>query len=159
MEMTFDQLYDYDWFAISTDGYIAHFATGGTGAIPDKLHRNPDLIQQIKVSLIASLSPSSDYIINPNLESYRPKELLGGIDVYLSSYIQMASLGLFSFDTLQDDDMPSSYYLVAEPRTPIHIQQLPHSVQEMLAEFHLASLNLADKELGIVFPAIRESRL
>jgi hypothetical protein len=48
---------------------------------------------------------------------------------YLTSFVNMASTGLFSYDTFLSG--PGKYYLVAFPERPIHINQLPLEIRDL----------------------------
>ena len=52
-------------------------------------------------------------------------------DWYLRSFVAMASAGLFSYNT-HTDGRTTDYFLVAYPKSPLQVDQLPSEVRDLV---------------------------
>jgi hypothetical protein len=83
-----------------------------------------------------NLPEISDVIINPELNNILIKVFGSGVNErYLKDYVLMARKGLFSFDkTYPNNFMDPYYHLVATPRTPLDLKDIPDSIMSLLAK-------------------------
>jgi hypothetical protein len=117
---------DLDWFSSYEDGSLAHFATGGSGAIPRKIRESIDNYE-ITYDYFNSLGVLSDFeIIENNLPSFLTEEQRA---LYLQSFINMAAKGLYSYDIRRED---GSYKLIARPNFRLTCEQLPEAIKSVI---------------------------
>ncbi|MHA7845173.1 hypothetical protein [Serratia sp. D1N4] len=117
---------DLDWFSSYGDGSLAHFATGGSCAIPGKVRDSIDNYEII-YDYFNSLGVVSDIeIVENNLPSFITEEQRAR---YLQSFINMAAKGLFSYDIRRED---GSYRLIARPKFRLTYEQLPEEVKNII---------------------------
>lgn len=117
---------DLDWFAAFYNGELAHFASGGTTAVPEKISDSIKNYEKL-YDYFFDLEKRCDIeIIEDNLP-----EFLNQIkrEQYLRSYIDAASRGLFSYDVNYEDN---SYFLVAKPLSPLSLRELPKNIKEIV---------------------------
>lgn len=121
---------DWDWFAVDAEGKIGHFTTAGMRALP----RTVKLDREAALGLIdyfEKAPKSIPYVVRPEVE----RDADGWPDDaarswYLKDFIEMASTGLFSYDTHTDGR--SDYFLVAFPKYPLHVDQLPQEIRDLV---------------------------
>ena len=102
---------EFDWFAVDSAGYIAHFSTAGFGPVP---------IIILETFSTADLLPDEILRLSPQSGA------VGHLPGDLTDWLSMAARGLHSFDW-QHWDGP--YRRAATPETPRHIATLPEPVQ------------------------------
>ena len=123
---------DIDWF-FKIGGRNIHVASNG-GKIPDFVN---DILrlrnEQAKVSMLESLVPLKNIIVNQNVVDGRIQETLKNVSVYqydgissdtlkeayLKSFKEMASKGFYSYDRVLGED--SKYILVCFPSEEVDL--------------------------------------
>lgn len=115
---------DLDWFLSGQDGFLAHFATGGKGPIPEKIRESIDNYELI-YDYFYSLEPLSDVeVIEYNLPDFSDEEQRSR---YLKSFIEMSRKGLFSYDYRNDE-----YKLISKPLYPLRYSVLPDDIKGVI---------------------------
>ncbi|WP_390456100.1 hypothetical protein, partial [Chryseobacterium sp. Alg-005] len=119
------QTLDIDWFF--TDNEDIAFVASAGGKLPEtiaKLDKDNGLSKYFR-----DLSEVSEVIINPSLEFIIQKV----DDNYLSDFLSMAKKGLYTFDkTILNNFSDTSYHLVASPKTPLKMKDLPENILKLL---------------------------
>lgn len=123
---------DWDWYAVDEFGVIGHFTTAGFRKLPAVIKGDFEAAEKC-IHYFDEAQARSAYSVSGDLE----KEV-GAFkgdqerQRYLQSFAQMAERGLFSFDTKPLGSGPGWYYLVASPRHPLHIDELPPEIAELV---------------------------
>lgn len=125
MDGEFLEFNDLDWFAVCGDGFVAHFATGGKGIVPEIVKESIEKYEVVYDYFYSIDKKEEVYIIDNNIPDFsNPVQC----DRYLESFVNMAERGLFSHD-VQDD---GTYKLIARPKTGITFSDLPEVIKSML---------------------------
>ncbi len=123
---------DLDWFLSSQDGFLAHFATGGKGSVPEKIRESIDNYELI-YDYFYSLEPLSDVeVIEYNLPDFSDEERRSR---YLKLFIEMSRKGLFSYDYRND-----KYKLISKPISPLRYSVLPDDIKGII---YISSENIS----------------
>lgn len=123
---------DLDWFLSSQDGFLAHFATGGKGPVPDKIRESIDNYELI-YDYFYSLEPLSDVeVIKCNLPDFSDEKQRS---CYLKSFIEMSRKGLFSYDYRNGE-----YKLISKPQCPLRYSVLPDDIKGII---YISSENIS----------------
>jgi hypothetical protein len=122
---------DWDWYASDQEGMIGHFATAGCRSLPRSVKQDRDAALRLIHYFDVEAPKSTSYIVRPGAEADEGgwKDDLTR-EQCLKSFVDMASAGLFSYDTFLVQ--PDSYYLVALPDKPIYINQLPEEIRSLV---------------------------
>jgi hypothetical protein len=122
---------DMDWFF--TDGEYVGFMASGGGKLPDSVAQSEEK-RQILARYFRNLPEISEAAISPELNNILIKILGSGVDErYLEDYLLMARKGLFSYDkTYPNHFMDPSYHLVAMPKSPLHLKDIPDHIMVLL---------------------------
>jgi hypothetical protein len=137
---------DLDWFAVDRYGNLAHFATGGQGAIPRHEALSVDGLIHTSQLVKLSLFPITIPQVSPSLE-----RRLGTMDGekkerYLHSFMEFTKRGLFSFDYIHGVGRPQGYSIVARPAKPAHLADCPDNLQSLLQQIVFERLSFASAE-------------
>ncbi|UCZ75080.1 hypothetical protein LHK94_19110 [Dickeya zeae] len=123
---------DLDWFSSSRDGFLAHFATGGKGGIPDKVRELIDHYELIH-DYFYSLGTLSDVtVIEYNTPDFLDEKQRSR---YLKSFIEMSQRGLFSYDYRDGE-----YKLISRPQCPLRYSVLPDDIKGII---YISSENIS----------------
>lgn len=115
---------DLDWFLSGQDGFLAHFATGGKGPVPEKIRESIDNYELI-YDYFYSLEPLSDVeVIEYNLPDFLDEKQRSR---YLKSFIEMSRKGLFSYDYRNGE-----YKLISKPQYPLSYNVLPDDIKGVI---------------------------
>ncbi|QHP79219.1 hypothetical protein EO763_04225 [Pectobacterium odoriferum] len=125
MDEEFLESNDLDWFSAYQDGYIAHFATGGKGIVPESVKSSTENYEVIYDYFYAFDKTSEIEIVGDNLPSFSNEAQRNR---YLKSFIDMAERGLFSHDVKDD----GTYKLIARPNKGISYSNLPDVIKNIL---------------------------
>ncbi|WP_368185457.1 hypothetical protein [Aestuariibius sp. HNIBRBA575] len=106
---------DIDWFAVDTEGKIAHFATGGVGFLPAETGKDLQAADAAFDVLFAANETTSTIIIEENLPIFSSDEKRSQ---YITAFENMAKRGYFSYDVADPSVQNSHYVLVAAPIKP-----------------------------------------
>lgn len=121
------EVYDFDWFAVDTDGHLIHFASGG-GKLPNSVSASREDLEQLNAYFLSSSIISAPARINPNLA--QTVKNISDIHRYTESSIEYSQRGLFSFSKteLTHPHSNNSYHLVAYPEKPLSLAELPDTI-------------------------------
>ncbi|NDJ59339.1 hypothetical protein GWD52_20580 [Enterobacteriaceae bacterium 4M9] len=123
---------DLDWFLSGQDGFLAHFATGGKGPVPEEIRESIDNYELI-YDFFYSLKPLSDVeVIEYNLPDFSDEKQQCR---YLKSFVEMSRKGLFSYDYRNGE-----YKLISKPQTPLNFALLPDDIKEII---YISSRNIS----------------
>ncbi|MGZ3754697.1 MAG: hypothetical protein ACXVAY_03175 [Mucilaginibacter sp.] len=135
---------DIDWFF--TNGKEVGFVASGGGILPKSVSKRSFDEIELLATYFRGLPKTSKTIIDTNL-----KEVItsgNNTNEYLSSFIEMAEKGFFSFDkSVINRFSDTNYHLVATPINPLKFDDLPSEISKILAETKInsnieASLNI-----------------
>jgi hypothetical protein len=127
------EIYDFEWFALDKEGLVGHFATGGCGAMPTSVASSRENLRKVTDFFRNMCSAKSSTQVSQELDEHVDlKNSAAAREVYLRSYVEMASRGLFSYDCMRSPKRPTGYFLVAKPLTPLQVSSLPHEISEIL---------------------------
>ncbi|BDR54510.1 hypothetical protein KIMH_06210 [Bombiscardovia apis] len=128
MDDDFIESNDLDWFASFSDGYLAHFTSGGTNLIPEKVKCCLESYE-IVYNYFANLKGNYEFeIIEENLPHFDDSTKR---NQYISSFIDAAAKGLFSYNRNFND---GRYFLIAKPLNPLLLNDLPENISNKLNE-------------------------
>ena len=104
--------YDYDWFALDRDGFVGHFASGGSSLMPESLLK-------------------SDEVYGMVLHFIRSLPILGKASVVtrrkirLQTFESMAEKGLYSFNCgVTRFSLLQRYEVIARPTIPLTVHSI-----------------------------------
>jgi hypothetical protein len=124
---------DWDWYAVDQLGAIGHFTTAGFRRLPGAIKGDFEAAEKCAQYFFDEAQVRTAYSVSDDLENEvgtfkDDKER----QRYLHSFAQMAERGLFSFDTKPLGGGPGRYYLVASPRNPLCVDELPPEIAELV---------------------------
>lgn len=138
MDHEFLELHDLDWFASSLDGTVMHFATGGSGFVPDFVRQSISNHEEA-FDYVLSRSVGCVEIVESNLPDFNS-------DIqrqrYLESFSEMAGRGAFSYDASNDRE----YKLIAKPVVPLRLSDLPKHVKHCVFQSSMQPLGIVRPE-------------
>ena len=119
---------DWDWFAVDATGTIGHFTSAGMRKLPTSVKRDNEAALLL-IEYFASAPKRSEYVVSveADIDSKNVKDR----EWYLRSFVAMAEVGLFSYNTYVDR-LSAEYFLVASPKSPLYIDDVPSEVGELL---------------------------
>jgi hypothetical protein len=123
---------DWDWFAVDPSGAIGHFTSAGRRRLPISVKADNEAALRL-IDYFDSAPKKSEYVVTVEAEL----DLKNGKnrEWYLRSFVAMAAVGLFSYNTYVD--RPSTeYFLVARPKSPLRVNDVPLEVGELLRRTH-----------------------
>jgi hypothetical protein len=121
---------DWDWFAVDESGAVGHFTTAGMRKLPCSVKADNGAALRL-IDYFDHAPKQFDYVVQVQAEI--DAGILKDIrdrNWYLRSFVAMASAGLFSYDT-HTEGPTTDYFLVAYPKSPLHVDQLPSEVREL----------------------------
>lgn len=137
-------VFDLDWFAVDSEGYVGHFATGGQGGVPTSVRSSKPRLDRL-VTYFKTVAPSTGRgCLAATIQEYKnadPNKL------NLSLFFHMASRGLYSFDVILGQPRPCPYTIIARPESPIQVADLPQEIQEELKRTRSATIRFAESLL------------
>lgn len=99
---------EFDWFATDERGHVAQFLAAGDPHVPAAALASEELLEAVHVW------------IDVRPEAEEPNALEGGFDEHLTPPQRR---GAYVYDHVPGE--PGVYRLVAAPRTPIRLEELP----------------------------------
>jgi hypothetical protein len=159
-----EEVNDYDWFAVDSEGQVGHFTTGGMGKLPRAVAASSDDLRLITGFFRSTLSPSTEARLAPKAREAannanwrkgwtRPMDAKAALGHCFQDFMQMASRGLYSFDHSYALDCNSPrtrpcplYYRIAIPTKPLHAIDLPMNVQTILNRFVFAESDFSNDD-------------
>lgn len=135
---------DLDWFALDEKGQIAHFATAGRGPVPKyMLKKNIYRLHQFfhkKAEKISEVLESRDWFKYENVNT-KDKEIKSR---YLSSFMEIASRDLYSFNCSGRHDAPKLYFRIVIPKTPLLVNDLPDDIKIIMENIALENVDFSN---------------
>ena len=116
---------EYDWLGCDPAGRVAFFSTAGAGFAPGALLEDTDAFA---VAIEAVLAAPENTI------ALSAPELAAGC---VNTWKLMADHGFFAYDS---DPNGGPYRLVAEPKVPAHLDDLPQAIVEVVKRVRFESL-------------------
>ena len=123
---------DWDWFAVDASGAVGHFTTAGMRQLPSTVKTDNEAALRLIGYFDQDAPKQFDYVVRLQSEiAAGTLKDIGDHDWYLRSFIAMASAGLFSYDT-HTEGRTTDYFLVAYPKSPLQVDQLPLEVRDLV---------------------------
>lgn len=114
---------DLDWFAVDQNGNLAHFASGGSGFVPNDIKSSLTDVG-LFADYVFDLNETSDTIlISENIPNFDSSEKA---DRYVETFLRMAAKGFYSYDVLELTGHDKGYSLIAKPKSPVVIDDIPN---------------------------------
>jgi hypothetical protein len=125
---------DWDWFAADLEDHIGHFTSAGMRRLPRSVKDNASAAELV-ANFFGTVAPkSSTYFIRDDVEADAGGwKTEGARDWYLKSFAEMASKGMFSYNTQLGYSPDTKYYLVATPDRPLLLVELPPEIRKIVA--------------------------
>ena len=118
------QCEDIMWFGVDANGHILAFTSGGCGGVPEFVCRSKEETEQLEKFFLEEAVPSSEGCMKIPADG-----------TPLSDDARMLSQkGLFIYDVSFDEGHTDEYALIAEPVTPLHINNLPKNIAVILRD-------------------------
>lgn len=135
---------DLDWFFATKDGKIIHLATAG-GDVPTEVDEY--YLDDVADVLGELDGDDYDYIINPDLENIlKANDRKPIMKYYLETFIDMAKMGIFSFDRSDINGNSNNYHFVAGPKDKFlsanDIQELKDCILVANKDIELSTFNI-----------------
>lgn len=111
---------EFDWFAADARGHVAQFMAAGDDAVPDAALASEELLEALHVW------------IDTRPETEPPNAPAGGFDEHLTPPQRR---GAYVYDRVPEAS--GLYRLVAAPRTPFTVEELPSHLRAYLQELTL----------------------
>ena len=111
---------EFDWFAADKAGHLAQFLAAGDPTVPEAALASEEQLEALHVWL------------DTRPETEAPNALAGGFDEHLTPPQRR---GAYVYDALPDQ--PGHYRLVAAPRTPLKVVEMPGAQQAYLGTLTL----------------------
>jgi hypothetical protein len=124
MDDEFLEVNDLDWFASYKDGFLAHFATGGKGGVPQSIRESLSEYELIYEYFYSLKECFEVEVVEENLPVFSSEVQRNR---YLQSFVSMAKKGLFSHDFGE-----GGYKLVAKPRGGKKRLELPAEILDVI---------------------------
>lgn len=143
---------DLDWFAVDAQGAVAHFTTGGCGALPRGVAASKEDLETLRAYL-TTLPETTIAIVNPNrattiplFPTVKPEPV-----ARLRPWTAAAARGLYAYDYVEDRKRrPRPYLLVARPELPLLAAELPPDIRTLLARTTLRDVTFSrDDVIGL----------
>lgn len=122
---------EFDWFATDGRGHVAQFLAAGDPHVPKAALASEELLEAVHVW------------IDTRPEREEPNAPAGGFDDHLTPPQRR---GAYVYDHVPGEE--GVYRLVAEPRTPLHLSEMPERMQTYLRTLTL-SLPLGTSRLRV----------
>ena len=111
---------EFDWFATDTQGHIAQFLAAGDPHVPEAALASEELLEAVHVW------------IDTRPEREEANAPAGGFDEHLTPPQRR---GAYVYDHVPDE--PGVYRLVAAPRQPLKLEELPERLRPYLMDLTL----------------------
>ncbi|GBF07003.1 hypothetical protein DAERI_110185 [Deinococcus aerius] len=106
---------EFDWFATDASSHIAQFMAAGDPGVPEAALASEELLEALHVW------------VDTRPEREEANALAGGFDEHLTPPQRR---GAYVYDHVPNE--PGVYRLVAAPRTPLRVEELPERLREYL---------------------------
>jgi hypothetical protein len=125
---------DWDWYAVDQNGCIGHFTSAGFRALPKSVKQDRERTKKIGYYFFEEAPVISEWSVRAHAEVDCGGWAKPGKDRYVRDFVQMASKGLFSFDTELTRSANGRYFLVAIPEQPLRVDDLPAEIKVAVME-------------------------
>ena len=141
-----------DWFGLDAQGNVAHFTTGGCGALPRSAAASRDELKRVH-DYVMSLPEMGAGLLN--------EDWLKGLRLVPTTRIEprhsfrewtaSAARGLYAYDFIEDQRRrPRPYRVVARPEVPLKADELPPEIREIVGRTVLRDVVFArDDVIGM----------
>jgi hypothetical protein len=134
---------DFDWFAVDEQGHLAHFATAGFKHLPATVTLSAEDLAVVTDYFHNRAPIFSGHQVNPDIGCDRSDWKGEAAEArYLSSFVEMAGRGLYSYDIETYVKPMTAYFCVAIPTRPLSIEDLPQEVRVIVRNTVLAGVQL-----------------
>ena len=145
-----EQDWDLDWFALDAGGAVAHFTTGGCGALPRSVASASQAERDALVEYFQALPEVGRAIFNPAWVG--TIKLVPGANSepgeVFRPWLRAAARGLYAFDYLDDRRRrPRPDRVVARPEVPLRADELPPEVRVIVARTVLRDVVFASQDV------------
>ncbi|RZJ88777.1 MAG: hypothetical protein EOO60_10715 [Hymenobacter sp.] len=127
--------YDYDWFAIDSNGNIGHFASN-TGILPHSVAKSAEDLKVLTDYFRSLKAEESNYLLANGFIFPRDIKTEEQRENFLSTYVDYSTRGLYSFDRNQPEKnwgfKPFLYGLITIPIKPLSMEYLPIHIREII---------------------------
>ena len=132
---------DLDWFALDSLGFVGHFTSNGTLAVPVEVASSREDLESAfqwfeRRPRIPGTSDLSRNVTRwvPYLNVASPERR----EIYIDASAEWSDRGLYSFNVDNRDGAPSTpYYNVTRPHNPLSVTALPRELQVYLESMRL----------------------
>ncbi|WP_434675198.1 hypothetical protein [Pseudomonas sp. D3-10] len=131
MDDEFLEVNDLDWFASYKDGFLAHFATGGKGGVPQSIKESLSKYELIYEYFDSLKECFEVEVVEENLPVFSSEAQRNR---YLQSFVSMAKKGLYSHDFSGGE-----YKLVAKPKSGKKGSELPAEILNIICMLSVGS--------------------
>ena len=140
---------DLDWFALDAQGHVGHFTTGGCGALPRSAAVSREDLETVH-RYVTALPEIGASLLNPHrlkgirLHPFTKAEPRDALRAWGAS----AARGLYAYDYLEAQRRrPRPYWVVARPELPLHADELPPGVRDIVGRTVLRGVAFAHDDV------------
>jgi hypothetical protein len=140
---------DLDWYALDAQGHVAHFTTGGCGALPRGAAASRGDLETVR-EYFRFLPEIGAAILNRDrltgirlhpIDKAEPREAL-------RYWADSAARGLYAYDYLEDRRRrPRPYWVVARPEVPLTADELPPQIRDIVARTTIRNVAFAHDDV------------
>jgi hypothetical protein len=128
------EIEDVEWFAIDSEGEIAHFTSGAYGLLPKSVtqsRENLDVITdffstELQVTTLGEIDDKAFSMVNLRSDSPEIRQIV------FEESLEMASKGLYSYDSYDAVANSEIYFRVSLPNVPLRIDSLPPHIRRVI---------------------------
>lgn len=137
------QTEDIEWYAIDSEGRIAEFFSGGSGAVPEFICQSRENLDTIGEFFTKIESTKSERVLcNKNLD-YPRKD-------FLEECKLAAKKGIYCLDIGDSVDTANEYRFVCKPISPLFITELPQHIQNILRGCKIPDSNFQEDKTVVI---------
>lgn len=125
---------DLDWFALDAQGNVAHFTTGGCGALPRSAAASREDLKRVH-DYVLSLPEIGAGLLNE--DCLKGLRLVPGAPITprenFREWTASAARGLYAYDFIEDQRRrPRPYRVVARPEVLLKADELPPEIRAIV---------------------------
>jgi hypothetical protein len=139
------EIEDIDWFAIDSVGEVAWFTSGAYGSIPSSTRSSRNDLNTLRdffedylsIITLGKIDPKAfdNVILASNTPEIR--------ESVFSWNAQVASKGLYSYDSHDAVPLSGEYFRVSIPEHPIKMQAFPEQIKNILSNTLLSKVTFS----------------
>jgi hypothetical protein len=132
------EITDFDWYAVDSNGYLVQFASGG-GTLPRSVALSSEALAQLHhYFLTLSTTETTTAHFNPDLSLVVSRlSNIYAYNLYIHSSANFAKSGLFAFNKTDLAHRDNYYHLVAYPAKPLLLTELPTAIRALISRTRL----------------------